>query len=340
MIGIIEEHAKKLSGAEKCAIILLSVEEEHASKIFELLSEEEIKEISQAMSSLGVVKQEVIEFVIDEFTKEMSNALSFNGNIDTTEKLLGRVIGKDKVNAILEDIRGPAGRNTWDKLGNVSEDLLAAYLRNENPQTAAMIMSKISPTHAAKVLSSLPESFSFEIMTRMLYLDTVKKEVIDNVEKILKKEFINNITKTQKTDTTEMIAEIFNSFDRQSEAKFMSMFEAKVPESAERIKSLMFTFDDLQKVDQAGIQEILKVVDKNKLPIALKGANETLRNIFLDSMSQRAAKILKEDMEAMGPIRMKDVDEAQSSIVKQAKELAEKEIIIISSGDNEDELVY
>lgn len=337
---MIEELAKKMTGAEKAAIVLLSVDEENATKVFEKLNEDEIKDISQAMSSLGVVKQEVIEFVIDEFTKEMGSAMSFNGNIDTTEKLLGKAVGKDKVNSILEDIRGPAGRNTWDKLGNVSEDLLAAYLRNENAQTAAMIISKINPSHAAKVLASMPEEFSFDIMTRMLYLDSVKKEVLDNVERILKREFINNITKTQKTDTTEMMAEIFNSFDRQSESKFMSKMEESSPEHAEKIKSLMFTFDDLKKVDSAGLQELMKVVDKNKLPIALKGANEEIRKMFLDAMSQRAAKILQEDMEALGPVRIKDVDEAQAAIVKQAKDLASKEIIVISSNDEEDEIIY
>lgn len=330
----------KLTGAEKAAIILLSVDEESAANIFSLMHEEEIKEISHAMSSLGSIKPDIVESVIQEFNSEMSSAVSFVGNVETTEKLLEKVLGKDKVNAIMEEIRGPAGKNTWDKLGNVNEDILASYLKNEYPQTVALIMSKINATHAARVLSSLPDEFTFEVIKRMLSMDAVKKEILDSVEKTLKAEFISTLTKTQKNDTNQLMAEIFNNFDRSNEAKFMGMLEEKLPDHAEKIKNLMFTFDDLIKIGPTGIQALIRSIDKTKLTVALKGASEQVRTLFINNMSQRAAKILVEDMESLGPVRLKDVDEAQSEIVLVAKDMANKGEIIISDDSGADEFIY
>jgi flagellar motor switch protein FliG len=331
---------KKLTGPERAAIILLSVDEENSTKIFSMMSEEEIKEISLAMSSLGVIKPEIMEQLMGDFSSEISSSASFVGNIDTTEKLLQKVMEKDRVSVIMEEIRGPAGKNTWDKLGNVNEDVLAAYLKNEYPQTVALIMSKMSPAHAAKVLSSFQEDFTLEVMMRMLNMEPIKKEVLDRVEKILKAEFISTLTKTQKYDSNEIMAEIFNNFDRNNESKFMEMLEQRSPEHAEKIKDLMFTFDDLIKINAMGVQVILRSVDKAKLTIALKGASQPLRNLFVNNMSQRASKILIEDMEALGPVRLKDVDEAQSMIVNMARDLAAKGEITIAADSGEDEFIY
>jgi flagellar motor switch protein FliG len=334
-----KEKNKKLSGAEKAAIVLLAIDEAHASSIISLFEEEEVKAISAAMSNLGAIAPETIEQLAAEFTDEVSNSTSFVGNIDAAERLLEKVFDKDKAQIIMEEIRGPAGKNTWDKLGSVNEDVLATYLKNEYPQTVALIMSKMSSTHAAKVFSSFPDEFALEVMMRMLSMEPVKKEVLDKVEKTLKAEFISAIAKTQKYNSAQVIAEIFNNLDRNNESKFMGLLENKVPEQAEKIKSLMFTFLDLIKIEPAGIQALLRTVDKTKLTIALKGADENLKNLFINNMSQRAAKILLEDISALGPIRLKDVDEAQASIVNMAKEMATKGEIIIEKNDESD-MVY
>jgi flagellar motor switch protein FliG len=304
-----------------------------------LFEEEEVKAISAAMSNLGAIAPETIEQLAAEFTDEVSNSTSFVGNIDAAERLLEKVFDKDKAQIIMEEIRGPAGKNTWDKLGSVNEDVLATYLKNEYPQTVALIMSKMSSTHAAKVFSSFPDEFALEVMMRMLSMEPVKKEVLDKVEKTLKSEFISAIAKTQKYNSTQVIAEIFNNLDRNNESKFMGLLENKVPEQAEKIKSLMFTFLDLIKIDPSGIQALLRSVDKTKLTIALKGSDENLKNLFINNMSQRAAKILLEDIGALGPVRLKDVDEAQASIVNMAKEMATKGEIVIEKSDESD-LVY
>ena len=331
---------QQLSGAEKTAILLLSVGEESASKIFELMGEDEIKEVSFAMTNLGSVKPDVIERLIHDFSDEMSNSMSFVGNVANTERLLEKVLGKERVDMLMDEIRGPAGKNTWEKLGNVNEDMLANYLKNEYPQTVALITSKINSAHAARVLSVLPEEFTFEVIMRMLNMDSVKKEVLDGVEKTLRAEFISTLSKTQKQDSNEIMAEIFNNFDRTHEAKFMGLLEERLPESAAKIKSLMFTFDDLASVNVAGIQVLLRSIDKAKLAIALKGASQNIRELFLNNMSQRASKIMMEDMESMGPVRLRDVDEAQSEIVLLAKDLSAKGEIIIADTNSKDEFIY
>ncbi|AZL15200.1 flagellar motor switch protein FliG [Rickettsiales endosymbiont of Stachyamoeba lipophora] len=330
----------KLNGYQKAAIILFSVEEDHAAKIFSMMSDEEIKGISFAMSTLGSIKQEAIDRLLFEFNSELSGAVSFFGNFEATERLLEKVLGKEKVAQIMDEIHGPAGKNTWDRLKNVNEDILANYLRNEYPQTIALIISKLQPTFAANLLSMLPEELTFDVMLRILNMDSVKKEIVDGVEKVLRAEFINTLSKSQKQDSNLMLAEIFNNFDRTNEAKFMSMLEQRVPESADKIKSLMFTFDDLIKVSPASIQSILRVVDKSKLTVALKGAKEDVKNLFISNMSQRAAQILKEDMEALGPVRIKDVDESQAAIIQVVKDLASKGDVVIQAEGEQDEYIY
>lgn len=331
---------KKLNGLQKTAIFLLSVGEEHAAKMFSLMEDEEIKEVSHAMAGLGRVNAEIVEQLFMDFSDQLSSGSDIVGSHEGTEKLLLKALGKDRVDEIMEDIRGPAGRNTWEKLGNVNEEILAAYLKNEYPQTIALVLSKISPAHAARVLSVLPEDIAMEVVTRMLSMETIKKEVLQGIENTLKVEFMNNLARTQRRDSFEMMAEIFNNFDRNTETRFMSTLEDRDSESAERIRSLMFTFEDLIKIDPSGIQVLMRSIDKDKLATALKGASEPIKDLFFSNMSERASKILREDMEAMGPVRLRDVDEAQMYIVTTAKDLAAKGELIIADASGEEQLIY
>ena len=335
-----KEDYRKLTGVQKAAILMMSIDEANAAKLFNMMDDEEIKEISNTMATLGQVSAETVERLFLEFVEGMSASGVVIGTFDSTERLLLKALGKERVDTIMEDIRGPAGRTTWDKLGNVSQEILAAYLKNEYPQTISLVLSKVKPDHAARVLTELPEDLSLEVMMRMLTMEAVKKEVLDGVEKTLRLEFMSNLAKTQRRDSHEMLAEIFNSFDRNTEGKFMTMLEERTPESAERIRSLMFTFEDLAKIDPSGIQTLLRSIDKDKLSVALKGASDTIKDLFFSNMSERASKILREDMEAMGPVRLKDVDEAQQYIVSNAKDLASKGEIVIADASGEDQLVY
>jgi len=247
---------------------------------------------------------------------------------------------EERVSQIMEEMRGPAGRTMWDKLGNVNEAVLANYLKNEYPQTVAVVLSKIKPDHASRMLSILPENFSMECIMRMLRVEAVQKEILDHVERTLRSEFMTNLARTARRDSHELMADIFNNLDRNTENRFMTALEERNRESAERIKGLMFTFDDLSAVDSGGIQMLLRQVEKDQLALALKGANEEVRELFFANMSERAGKMMKEDMEAMGAVRLKDVDDAQAAIVQTAKALADAGEIVIASGGQEDELVF
>ena len=218
--------------------------------------------------------------------------------------------------------------------------MLANYLKNEYPQTVAVVISKIRPEHAARVLAILPEELALDVVTRMLKMEAVQKDVIERLENTLRTEFMSNLSQTRRRDAHEVMAEIFNSFDRQTEGRFIAALEERSRDSAERIKALMFTFEDLGKLDPGSIQTLLRNVEKDKLALALKGATDGLRDTFFSNMSERAGKILREDMEAMGPVRLKDVDEAQMRMVNIAKDLANKGEIMIAGGSAEDELVY
>jgi len=338
--GPVKDDFRSLSGAERAAIIMLALGEDHSQRIWEMMDEEEIKEVSQVMSNLGSVSAGLIEKLLVDFVSQMSGTGSLMGSYESTERLLAGILPAEKVGTIMEEIRGPAGRTMWDKLANVNESVLANYLKNEYPQTVSVVLSKIKPEHAARVLGALPEEFALEVVQRMLRMESVQKDILDKVEQTLRVEFMSNLARTAKRDAHEQMAEIFNNFDRQTESRFITALEERNRDSAERIKALMFTFEDLGKLDPGSIQTLLRNIEKDKLGLALKGATDSLRDVFFSNMSERAGKILRDDMEAMGPVRLKDVDEAQMRMVNVAKDLANKGEIMIAGGSAEDELVY
>jgi flagellar motor switch protein FliG len=331
---------RTLRGPQKAAIFMLAVGDAHAAKLFEMMEDDEIRELSQTMSQLGTVDSSVVERLFVEFAESLSSTGGLVGSYESTERLLYGSLPEDRVKQIMEEIRGPAGRTMWEKLENVNESVLANYFKNEYPQTVAVVLSKIKSDHAARVLGLLPENFSMEVIMRMLRMEAVQKEVLDNIEKTLRTEFMTNLARTARRDSHEMMADIFNALDRGTEQRFMSALEERNRESAEKIQSLMFTFDDLSRVDDGGIQVLMRQVEKDQLAMALKGASDEVRDMFFRNMSERAGKMMKEDMEAMGAVRLRDVDEAQAAIVVAAKALADAGEIVIASGSDEDELVF
>ncbi len=336
----LREDYRTMSGAEKAALLLMSVGEDNATRLFTLMDDDEIRELSQAMANLGNVSAQMVERLLVEFADQISSTGSLVGNFDNTERLLAKVMDKDRVGNIMEEIRGPAGRTMWEKLANVNETVLANYLKNEYPQTVAVVLSKIKSEHAAQVLTLLPEPFAMEVITRMLRMESVQKEVLDDVERTLRNEFMSNLARTNRRDSHELMADIFNFLDRNMESRYLTALEERNKDSAERIKALMFTFEDLGNLDPGGVQTLLRNADKDKIATALKGASEELRDLFFSNMSERAAKIMREDMQAMGPVRLRDVDEAQMLLVTLAKDLAASGEIIIADTKGEDELVY
>ena len=334
------QKVRVLTGPERAAVFMLALGEQYGGKVWNLLDDDELRQLSITMSTLGTVEAESVENLLLEFVSRLSATGAIMGNYDATERLLHQYLPPERVGGIMDEIRGPAGRNMWEKLSNVQEQVLANYLKNEYPQTVAVVLSKLKPEHAARVLAILPEDFALDVVNRMLKMESVQKEVIERVEATLRTEFMSNLSQTRRRDAHEVMAEIFNGFDRQTETRFMTALEDTNRESAERIKNLMFTFDDLVKLDNGSAQTLMRHIDKEKLAVALKGANETVRAFFLQNMSSRAAKMLVDDMQALGPVRLRDVDEAQGLLVNLAKDLAAKGEIMIAKNRADEELVY
>jgi flagellar motor switch protein FliG len=337
-MGKAEEY-RSLSGTQKAAILMLALGDERCARLFNLMHEDEIKEVSSAMARLGSVRAETVERLCSEFSESSGGAGNLVGSYDSTERLLQKSLPRERAQQIMEEIRGPAGRTMWDKLGNVHEAMLANYLKNEYPQTVAVVLSKVKPDHAARVFALLPESFAMEVVMRMLRMESIQKEVLDGVEKTLRAEFMSNLARTSRRDAHEMMAEIFNNLDRGAEARFVAALEERSRESADKIKSLMFTFDDLGRLTGAAIQVLLRSIPKEKLPMALKGGSEKVRELFFKNLSERAGKMLRDDIEALGPVKLRDVDDAQAEIVVLAKDLAAQGQIEISEGKDE-EMLY
>ena len=331
---------RNLTGMQKAAIFMLAIGNEHSAQLFNKMDEQEIRDLSTAMATLGEINASVVERLFVEFADQLSSAGGLIGTMTSTERLLLSALDPDQVALIMEDMRGPAGRTMWDKLGNVNEAVLANYLKNEYPQTVAVVLSKLKPDHASRVLAVLPENFSTEVMMRMLRMEAVQKEVLANIEETLRSEFMTNLARSTSSDSHELMADIFNNLDQAATDRFMTSLEENSSESAERIKALMFTFDDLARLDPTAVQVLLRQVEGDVLGLALKGASEEIRELFFSNMSERAGKMMQEDMEAMGGVRLKDVDEAKASIVSTAKALGDAGEIVISGGDEDSEMIY
>jgi flagellar motor switch protein FliG len=336
------DSSRKGDSARKAAILMMALGEQRAANLFSFMDDYEIRDISREMATLGQVSGEEMEQTMLDFANAVGGGGGgIVGGWSATERYLKSFLKEDRVKELMEEMRGPAGRTMWEKLANVSEEVLANYLVNEYPQTVAVIISRIKPNHAAKVLSVLPEDLALEVMQRVLVMDNVPREILNAVEESLKTEFMRSLAQQNTKDQHETMAEIFNNFDRSNEQRFMGLLEKSNPDDAEEIRALMFTFDDIMKTDDKGVQTILRdVTDKDVLTLALKGAKPEMREKFFKNMSERQAKIMKEDMETMGPVKVKDVDEAQMKIVVVAKGLADKgEIVIITGVEGQEEFI-
>lgn len=330
---------KKFTGQERAAALMLALGKEHGAPIWELLSNDEVRELSAAIAQLGRVPSTVVEHLLVQFSGEISSMASLHGSFETTERLLDGILPEDRVKEIMEDIRGPSGRTMWDKLSNVSETILATYLKNEYPQTVAVILSKLKPDHGARVLAELPRELSVDVILRMLRMDTVQKKVLIEVESTLKTEFMSNLSRSQRRDPHETMAEVFNALDRATEEAMLTALDEKAPEAAERIRALMFTFEDLANLMLPAIATIVRNADKREMALALKGAPPAMRELFFSGMTERSAKLLREDMAGMGPVRARECEEAQSALVRLAKTLADSGQIMLVDPKNDDAMI-
>lgn len=330
---------KRFTGPQRAAAVMLILGEEKGAPIWGQLSIDEIKELSSAIAQLGRVPPKVAEHLIVTFSGEISSMRSLHGSFDSAERLLRGVVPDTRLKEIMEDIRGPSGRTMWDKLSNVNEVVLASYLRSEYPQTVAVILSKLKADHCARVLGELPRDFAVEVIQRMLKLDHVQRDVLSEVEATLKTEFMSNLSRTRTSDPHESIANVFNAMDRANEEGLLGALENKAPESAERIRELMFTFEDLATLLPTALGVVVRNADKRQMALALKGTGEEIRELFFATLTERAAKLLRDDIASMGPVRARDCEEAQSALVSLAKSLGERGEIALVDPRTDDSMI-
>lgn len=323
----------KYTGAQKAAILLLSFGEDISAEIFKHMNEFEIKRIGSAMSRLGRLEQDVVDSIIMEFYEILQqNKKFFYGGNEFTRKVIGSAFKGGEADELIEQLALSSSANL-DSLELIDPRTLATFIRNEHPQTIALILAHLDPKKCGESLRLLPNSLHTEIMLRIASLEAVAPEIIDEIDDVLRNEIqaMGSIA-TQKLGGVEPLAEMLNLIDKQTEEQILDSLEERDPDLAEQIRQLMFVFDDLVKIDDRGIQELIKAVPNDKWKVALKTASESVRELIFKNMSERAALMLREDMESMGAVKLSDVEGIQFEVVSTARKLEEEGKIIIASG--------
>ncbi len=335
-----DQQSEELSGPEKAAIFLLTLGEEFAAKVFQRLEEEEIRVVGRQMAKIDHVEKDDIANLLKEFRSDEGGEGLFLSGDDLLEAALKKALTSDKANSILDEIRSDWRLTLFQKARKLDPRILVNFLRNEHPQTIALVMAVLEQTQAAVILGELKEEQRVEVIIRMSELDKVSPEILVEIDRVLQEELLSvEGVEGQRLGGVEVVAEILNNADRALEATILEGIEEQREELADEIRRLMFVFDDLIGVDDRGVMAILKEVSSDDLKLALKTAAAELRDKIFKNMSQRAVEMLKEDMEMMGPTRLKDVEAAQQSILKIAKRLEQEGKVQLSTGGGEDEFV-
>jgi flagellar motor switch protein FliG len=329
-----------LSGQEKAAILLSALGPTTTKLIFKHMKDNDVKRMINTMSSISKSPIWMVKKVLEEFYSSINedNELLFSEN-KGREFILG-TLGEDRAKQLLGQIVDVGSSNTLESLELVDTRTLANFLINEHPQTIALICAHLPVEKKVDVLKKLPEGLQAEVVLRVANLDFVSPELIAQLDDVLKTELstLGSID-TQQLGGVEPIADMLNLMDKASEKNIMARVEEKDPELAEEIRKLMFVFEDMVYVDDKGVQELLKIVDNAKLVIALKTAPDEVRTKLFKNMSNRAAQLLKEDLEVLGPTKVSDVEKAQQEIVQQLKDLEAKGKALISRGGEGDAFV-
>ena len=326
----------KYTGAQKAAILMLSFGEDISAEIFKSMTEFEIKRIGTAMSRLGRMEQELVDEIMMEFYAVLQqNKKFFYGGNDFTKKVIGSAFKGGEADDLIEQLSLGSNANL-DSLELIDPRTLSNFIRNEHPQTVALILAHLDSKKCGDTLKLLPEGIHTEVLLRIANLDTVQPEIIDEIDDVLRQEVqaMGSIT-TQKIGGIEPIAGMLNLMDKATSEQILDGFEERDPDMAEQIRQLMFVFDDLVKIDERGIQELIKNISNDKWKIALRTGSEAVKELVFKNMSTRAADMLREDMEASGAVKLTDVEAAQLEVINIARKLeTEGKIVIQGGGDS------
>lgn len=325
----------KLTGPQKTAILILALGDAFASEVFKKFERAEITAVSRAMAKLDTVNKEQAEEVLKEFNQAMTIGKEMlYGGPEQVRKMISSNLDSDTARYILDELDFDSGPVPFKELGNVSPKILAQILRNEHPQTLALILGHLPSDSAGNLLQNMAPGVRAEVLIRLAKLEAVAEEMLVEVDRVLQSQLIAIGGKEgRKVGGVNSVAEILNAIDRATEEEIMADIEEESAQLAEEIKQLMFVFEDITKIDDRGIREVLKEISNEDLTMSLKTAPEELREKFFKNLSERAGNMIREDLEIMGPVKLSEVEAAQQNIVKQVRRLeAEGRIVIAGSG--------
>ncbi len=335
------QDAGELSGVRKSAILILTLEQAVAAEILKKLEEPQIEEISREIAGLGPVSQQMRDEVVSEFY-QLALARSYvdEGGWDYAKTLLAKSLSPESSKKIIDQVNQTIQSAPFSFLQKAESENLLTFIQDEHPQTIALILAHLKPAQASEVLVGLAGQKQVEVVKRIANMEQTNPEVIKEVERGLEHRLSAMITQTfEKAGGVDTVAEMLNLADRATEKSIMEGLEAEDPDLVEQIRRLMFVFEDIMMVNDKGIQSMLKEVDNDDLALALKTASQDLKDKIFKNMSERAAQLIKEDMEYMGPVRVSDVEAAQQKIVDVVRRLEESGEIIIGGRGGEKDLI-
>ena len=326
-----------LNGSQKTAILLLSLGEQFASEVFKRMDKKELTAVSKAMVELGTVPKETVEAVLRDYYQSMiSGRESIRGGQEAVKRLLLPNLDSETAKYVSDVLNLESGPVPFDEIGKVSPKLLAQILRNEHPQTLALIVGNLPADSGAELLTSLPAGVRTEILLRLANLESVPEEMLMAVDKVLQRQIIAMGGKEgKKVGGVHAVAEILNAVDRATEEEVLSEIEEESPGMSDEIRNLMFVFEDVKNLDDRSVRELLKEISNEDLSMALRGAKDDLRELFFKNMSERAANMIREDLEVMGPTRLSEVEAAQQNVVKVVRRLENEGRVVVSRGSGD-----
>ena len=329
---------EEYSGVQKAAILLIALGPEKSAAIFKQLKEEEIEELTLAIANTRSVSATVKENILNEFYQIcLAQQYIAEGGINYAKELLEKSFGSEKAMDVIGKLTASLQVRPFEFIRKTDASQLLNFIQDEHPQTIALILSYLSPKQAAAIVSAIPPNKQADVAKRIAQMDRTSPDVVQEVEKILERKLASLVNQDYTIiGGVDAIVEILNTVDRGTEKHIMEIMEIDEPELAEEIRKKMFVFEDILVLDDRAIQRVLRDVDNNDLAIALKGSNEEVQNVIFNNQSKRLATMIKEDMEFMGPVRMKDVEEAQQKIVNIIRKLEESGEIVISRGGGDE----
>ncbi|MCI9080749.1 MAG: flagellar motor switch protein FliG [Lachnospiraceae bacterium] len=332
--------SEEYSGVQKAAILLIALGPEKSASIFKHLKEEEIEELTLEIANTRSISPQVKEDVLNEFYQVcLAQQYIAEGGIGYAKELLEKALGEEKAQGVISKLTASLQVRPFEFVRKTDPSQLLNFIQDEHPQTIAMILSYLSAGQASVIISSLIPEKQADVAKRIAMMDRTSPDVIKEVERVLERKLSSLVNQDYTiVGGVDAVVNILNTVDRATEKHIMESLEIEEPELADEIRKKMFVFEDILLLDDRAIQRVLRDVDNNDLGVALKAANEDVQNVIFKNMSKRLASMIKEDMEYMGPVRMKDVEEAQQKIVGIIRKLEDSAEIVISRGGG-DEIV-